>query len=1854
MKKMNVVKRIVAFMIMVILGVTVASENVVYAAGDVQEIEASEMVLEEEEGYGAVSVESLEVSGTEETEETGGTDEVEVTEAEGTSDCVETVSVLEILEETETDAEVWTESEETEADIEEDVKAEITSNMKSECLPYLLWYCEQMDSIVMGGTTYKDALEFRVFGDDDIRAGFNLNGIYKTISFSIGHIDGKGTGANDIVLKIYRDKVEKGSYALNNDDIPKYIICNVEGTHQLEFVFEAQGSRYNPSYFGIGNINFSKESHDTCIGKTINSNMKEKDCLPYNTKYCDLKDNIMMGGTTYKDALEFCVFGDDDIRAGFNLKELYKTVSFSVGHVDGKDANSRNIVLKIYRDGVEKGSYDLNNNDIPKSIICSVEGTRQFELVFEAQGSRYNPSYFGIGAINFSTEAIVEKPVTVTDFSIDTTKEGAVNQPLTISGSITLSEYKENLSELLQDAVNNIQWTSNDESIAKVTNCIITNIDLTSHSAVLQITVTPYKAGTVKITGKTSNNKTSSCDITIKASTSETPDVISDFSIDTIMNDGTPNGKIQAIGRLILSDGIKASREQIQEEVDNILWTSSDFQIARAVNCGQVSINGMRVQFPININCYKAGTVTITGRTLNGLAADCQVTVSGDGLDIFTIGSIDPIQNRVVEGSQVVTTARFTLNENVKVTEERIQKEINDMKWESSNKTIAEVTGCGEISINGSQVEFPIQISCYKAGSVNITGRVSTGWNRSVRITVEEKSDTGETEEKPDTGETEEKPTNVIISFNISEIEDDIKANSKIKLYGELRLREDSYIEETALQDTVDNIQWTSSDKTVAEVTDCGKAKIGGQRAEFPIQISCYKAGTARITGTIQSSKLSASCMVNVLESDSEESVYAVSFDTRNHGTAPKPYTDIPFGSKIKAPSNPQAYGYIFTGWYKDVSCKELWDFETDVVKSNIVLYAGWKASNDNMDDDDLDGVLPEDIPSGGIPDGLWIAGIKDYVYTGSPIKPQVRVYDSNKRLTAGRDYTISYKNNTKVSNAFDAKKLPAVVVKGKGNYVGTQTAAFQILKADLNDNNVIAENLIVAFNGKVQKKVPMLMYHGKKLANKKDFIVSYPNAGVNAYTALGTYDIVLTAAPQGSFTGTRTVKMTITGSMGTGNAAGISLRTAVISGITDKVYNGTVPEQDIVVMLNGKTLKEGTDYRVVYSDNIQVGTASLFITGMNAYTGTVKKSFKILPYDISQDSGNRIGGLQKTITAKYVKGGSKPKLELTFGGRRMTEGTDYTVTYKNNKAPGGGASYTIKGKGNFKGTRTGSFTIVQKPLDDICVIVPDMVYSNKAGNCISKPILTDTDGKKLATGKDYIVGSYTLEDGTTLTPLSIVGVNEKVRVEITGIGAYTGTVKAVYKITLQDFSKAKVSILNQAYTGKEITLGKNDISVRIGNAGLVYGTDYEIVEDSYVNNVKKGTAIVMIAGKGNYGGTKTVKFKITARKFLWTVFDKKTILSSGSCGEHVTYVLDSDGVLTISGSGDMDNYWSTPSPWSVYLSQIKTIVISNGVTYIGGCAFSECSNLTKAELANSVTSIGEHAFMSCSSLEGIEIPNSVSFMGPYAFAGCNGLKAVYISNLEDWCNITFDTLSNPLEFAHDLYVNGILIKELTIPRSVTSIKNHTFSGCSSLTSVKFPNSVTSIGECAFEKCSGLRKVEIPNSVTDIEAWAFMDCSSLTEVEIPNSVTNIENFVFSGCSSLTKMKIPNSVMVIGASAFSDCSGLIEVNIPNSVTNVEAWAFSNCNGLSKVEIPNSVADIGRCAFSGCSSLESIKILNTACNIYNDIQTIPNNATIYGYVGSTAQSYAEKYYTKFESLSDISYSTQEVISRSFEES
>ncbi len=188
---------------------------------------------------------------------------------------------------------------------------------------------------------------------------------------------------------------------------------------------------------------------------------------------------------------------------------------------------------------------------------------------------------------------------------------------------------------------------------------------------------------------------------------------------------------------------------------------------------------------------------------------------------------------------------------------------------------------------------------------------------------------------------------------------------------------------------------------------------------------------------------------------------------------------------------------------------------------------------------------------------------------------------------------------------------------------------------------------------------------------------------------------------------------------------------------------------------------------------------------------------------------------------------------------------------------------------------------------------------------------------------------------------------------------------------------------------------------------------------------------------------------------------------TSGTCGDNLTWTL-SDGVLTISGTGEMEDYSfdSNPAPW--YLTEesqsFTTVIIEGGVTTIGSNAFSDCGGLTSIAIPDSVTSIGRAAFSYCFSLASITIPNSVTSIGDNSFSFC------------EW------------------------LTRITIPESVTTIGSPAFSFCSSLTSITIPNSVTSISNNTFSFCESLTSITIPNSVTTIGAEAFSFCENLTDV----------------------------------------------------------------------------------------------------------------------------------------------------------
>ena len=286
---------------------------------------------------------------------------------------------------------------------------------------------------------------------------------------------------------------------------------------------------------------------------------------------------------------------------------------------------------------------------------------------------------------------------------------------------------------------------------------------------------------------------------------------------------------------------------------------------------------------------------------------------------------------------------------------------------------------------------------------------------------------------------------------------------------------------------------------------------------------------------------------------------------------------------------------------------------------------------------------------------------------------------------------------------------------------------------------------------------------------------------------------------------------------------------------------------------------------------------------------------------------------------------------------------------------------------------------------------------------------------------------------------------------------------------------------------------------------------------------------------------------------------DEPSIIDSGDVTETVFWELDSDGVLTISGKGDMRSYefseilleegeeglenlpwdprFDDPSdpddspldyiaPWFFIRDDIREIVVKDGVTGVGSNAFSYCENCRKVTLSDSVKSIGNSAFDNCVSLEELNWHDKIEVIDFGAFWDCDSLNNV------------------------------------VIPDNVRFIGNYAFAYCDKLKNVTLGQGANYDSGGMFKACKSLEQIVIPDGVEELAANMFEDCTSLKKIVLPESLTSIGFKAFKGCSGLADITIPESVTSIGAYAFTDCSGLKSLTIPNGVTNIDNSAFGS--------------------------------------------------------------------------------------------
>lgn len=457
--------------------------------------------------------------------------------------------------------------------------------------------------------------------------------------------------------------------------------------------------------------------------------------------------------------------------------------------------------------------------------------------------------------------------------------------------------------------------------------------------------------------------------------------------------------------------------------------------------------------------------------------------------------------------------------------------------------------------------------------------------------------------------------------------------------------------------------------------------------------------------------------------------------------------------------------------------------------------------------------------------------------YNGKAQKPAVTVKYNNYKFKNGTDYTLSYKNNTKIGTA-------TVTVKGKGKLSGTKSVTFKINAKPIK-NAVITYNNSLTYNGSTLSPAVTVKYGNATLKKNTDYTVAYSN-NVNAGT--GTITITGKGIYGGSVKKTFTIKK-------------LGISATAVSGTGNKVYTGSVIKPVPAVKVGGRTLKNGTDFTVSYKNNTEPGTATLKVTGKGNYSGSVSKTFKI--------TARAINDVEVTVPDTVFTGEQvRPDVVVSYGNYQFINNSDYTLSFKDNVNIGT-ASVVVTGKNHLSGSRTVTFPIEKADISSTEISVKNATFTGSA-------VKSDVDVR---------LGNVTLKEGTHYTLSYKNNVNAgTAQVTVSGKGSLEGAVTKDFTIAKADISKASISA-SGTYAPDDVKIG---INAKFGNYTLK-SSDY-----SFAAPTAAGEQTLTISGNGNFSGKATVKCNVAKAD----IANAKSSLSLSTDGKGYTVTVIYDGVL--------------------------------------------------------------------------------------------------------------------------------------------------------------------------------------------------------------------------------------------------------------------------------------------------------------------------------------------------------------------
>lgn len=527
------------------------------------------------------------------------------------------------------------------------------------------------------------------------------------------------------------------------------------------------------------------------------------------------------------------------------------------------------------------------------------------------------------------------------------------------------------------------------------------------------------------------------------------------------------------------------------------------------------------------------------------------------------------------------------------------------------------------------------------------------------------------------------------------------------------------------------------------------------------------------------------------------------------------------------------------------------------------------------VDDKELDVISVVFGPSDdvAVKKGIWVKSIPAQDYTGTAIKPEVKVYDDGRKKLGSKDYTqqITY-NKASVTSAKEVG-VYQIKIAGTGNYTGSLTLDCEMVKDKLLLSSAVIKlpssslDYTAAASGAVFDASKITVKMGGKVIPQKeaDGTVNYTIRYANNKEPGTTASVIAEAGAGSKYVGKCVKNFKIKGLK-------FSTGTINISGFSSKIdYTGASVQQNVTLTekSSGKALQKDKDYRITYSsDLVDAGKVSMTITGCGKYSGTIKKSYTISKVKLA---ANMLGS--SVVRTEQSRGGAAPDVELKYQGKRLVRDKDYTLSYTNNThitSNGKKAYISITGKGNFAGklTKAVEMQIVPKSFqsEDITIEVPDQKYSSNKKDYKPTSVVSDNGGK-LVKGKDYTI-TYEANTRQDIGSIKPEGHVARVIITVTSPDYADGTENdkrvVEFKIIEKMISTAKVEVLHPQYFSQGGTKpDKSDLRVTYQGASLSK-EDYEIV--SYAENMKKGKATLVIQGRRQYGGTKKVTFTIKPR----------------------------------------------------------------------------------------------------------------------------------------------------------------------------------------------------------------------------------------------------------------------------------------------------------------------------------------------------------------------------------------------------